>query len=83
MIDTLLHGIEKISGFLFNWAWKLRRKGTPPAEWIREYRRWKYSAKKDYKKILNHQKLYRRLVADGVINPKIQMKEVKKLLDEI
>ena len=41
MIDYILHKIEKISGFLFNWAWELRRKGTPPEEWIKEYRRWK------------------------------------------
>jgi|ETNvirome_6_1000_1030641.scaffolds.fasta_scaffold63564_1 hypothetical protein len=46
----------------------------------------KYSAKKDYKKILDHnlstKKLYRRLVAEGIINPKIQMKEIKKLFNE-
>ena len=41
MKDKLLLWIEKISGFLFNWVWKLRRKKTRPEEWIKEYRRWK------------------------------------------
>ena len=41
MKDKLLLWIEKISGFLFNWAWKLRRKKTPPEECIKEYRIWK------------------------------------------
>ena len=67
MIDTLLHGIEKISGFLFNWAWKLRRKGTPPEEWIREYRRWRKATK----------------VAGLLTDPKSTLKDAKKLLDEI
>ena len=61
----------------------------------------KYSAEKDYKKIVKYAKKrkrnkfaqqidqywrrrdFQRLVDKGVINTKIQMKAVKKLLDEI
>ena len=61
----------------------------------------KYSAEKDYKKIVKYAKKRKRnkfaqqidqywrrrdlqrLIDQGVINTKIQMKEVKKLLDEI
>ena len=41
MIDYILHKIEKISGFLFNWAWDQRFKNRDPNEWLKEYKEWK------------------------------------------
>ena len=43
MIDTLLYWIEKNSKNMHDWAWKLRRRGTPSEVWVKKYKKWKKS----------------------------------------
>tara|TARA_R100000306_G_C4281284_1_gene95220 strand:+ start:183 stop:329 length:147 start_codon:yes stop_codon:yes gene_type:complete len=43
MKDKILEWIEKISGFVYNWAWDKRWKRQDPDRWIKGYRKWKKS----------------------------------------